>query len=135
MAKQITKQIFEEVKVSKYFSISVDSTPDVSHVDQLSFIIRYLSKDGTPVEWFLKFIANTGHKSEQLTNANFDTLNQYNLNIENFRGQSYDNTSNMSGKYTGLYVIYVSCSAHSLNLLGISAVDCCETSTEYFRFL
>lgn len=50
MAKQITKQIFEEVKVSKYFSISVDSTPDVSHVDQLSFIIRYLSKDGTPVE-------------------------------------------------------------------------------------
>lgn len=75
MAKQITKQIVEEVKFSKYFSISVDSTPGVS-VDQLSFIIRYLSKDGTPIEWFLKFIANTGHKSEQLADAVFDTLNQ-----------------------------------------------------------
>lgn len=32
MAEQITKQIVEEVKVSKYFSISVDSTPDVSHI-------------------------------------------------------------------------------------------------------
>jgi hypothetical protein len=44
------KQIVEEVKVSKYFSINVDSTPGVSHVDQLSFIIRYLLKDGSPIE-------------------------------------------------------------------------------------
>ncbi|XP_025205923.1 zinc finger MYM-type protein 1-like [Melanaphis sacchari] len=144
MAEQITKQIVEEVKVSKYFSISVDSTPDVSHVDQLSFIIRYLSKDGTPIERFLKFIANTGHKSEQLADAVFDTLNQYNLDFKNCRGQSYDNASNMAGKYTGLQArikeviplaIYVPCSAHSLNLVGISAVDCCEKSTTYFRYL
>ncbi|XP_060836474.1 zinc finger MYM-type protein 1-like [Rhopalosiphum padi] len=144
MAEKITKQIVEEVKVSKYFSISVDSTPDVSHVDQLSFIIRYISKDGTPIERFLKFIANTGHKSEQLADAVFDTLNQYNLDIKNCRGQSYDNASNMAGKYTGLQArikeviplaIYVPCSAHSLNLVGISAVDCCEKSTTYFRYL
>jgi hypothetical protein len=100
MVEQITKQIVEEVKFSKYFSISIDSTPDVSHVDQLSFIIRYLIKDGTPVERFLKFIANTGHKSEQIADAIFDTFNQYNLNIKNCRGQYYDKASNMSGKYT-----------------------------------
>jgi len=135
MAEKITKQIVEEVKVSKYFSISVDSTPDVSHVDQLSFIVRYISKDGTPIERFLKFIANTGHKSEQLADAVFDTFNQYNLDIKNCRGQSYDNASNMAGKCTGLQArikeviplaIYVPCSAHSLNHVGKSAVDCCE---------
>jgi hypothetical protein len=50
----------------------------------------------------------------------------------------------MAGKYTGLQarikeviplVIYVPCSAHSLNFVGISAVDCCEKSTTYFRYL
>jgi len=68
----------------------------------VSFIIRYISKYSTPIERFLKFITNTGHKSEQLADADFDTLNQYNLDIKNCRGQSYDNASNMAGKYTGL---------------------------------
>jgi len=49
-------------------------------------MIRYLSKGDTPVERFLKFIANTGHKSKQLSDAVFDTLNQYNFNIKNCRG-------------------------------------------------
>jgi len=50
----------------------------------------------------------------------------------------------MAGKYTGLQTrikeviplaICVPCSAHSLNLVRISAVDCCEKSTTYFRYL
>lgn len=34
MGKQVLKEIVNEVKLAKYFSISVDSTPDLSHVDQ-----------------------------------------------------------------------------------------------------
>jgi len=79
-------------------------------------------------------------KSEQLADAVFDTLNQYNFNIKNYRRQSYDSFSNMSGIYTGLQVrikeviplvIYVLCSAHSLNLVDISSVDCYEKLTTY----
>jgi hypothetical protein len=33
-----------------YFSVSVDSTPDITHVDQLTFIIRYAKENGQPVE-------------------------------------------------------------------------------------
>ena len=32
-------------KKAKYCSISVDSTPDISHVDKFSFIVRYVSED------------------------------------------------------------------------------------------
>ena len=42
MGKQVLDRIFAEVKSTKYFSVSVDSTPDVSHVDQLTCILRYV---------------------------------------------------------------------------------------------
>ena len=55
MAQKVHTLIVDEVKSSGYFSLSVDSTPDRSHIDQLSDVLRYL-KDGHPVERFLTFL-------------------------------------------------------------------------------
>lgn len=59
------KQVFKiknlsELKTAKYFSVSVDSTPDYSHIDQMIFIIR-IFKDDNPVKSFLEFIYITQH--------------------------------------------------------------------------
>jgi len=35
---------------AKYFSVIVDSTPDLAHVDQLTFVFRFVSADGGVVE-------------------------------------------------------------------------------------
>ncbi|XP_008178879.1 zinc finger MYM-type protein 1-like [Acyrthosiphon pisum] len=102
------------------------------HVDQLSFIFRYVQNNGSTVERFLGFLPNSGHKSEELVDAVFLVLDSHGLDINNCRGQSYDNASNMSGMYTGLQArikevnplaTFVPCSAHSLNLVG-----CLETA-------
>lgn len=37
------------IKKSKYYSTSLDSTPDKGHTDQLILIFRYLEKQ-TPIE-------------------------------------------------------------------------------------
>ena len=51
------KKIIGVTKESKYYGIIVDSTPDLSHVDQLTFILRCVDPvDLEPVEWFLQFI-------------------------------------------------------------------------------
>ncbi|XP_035216519.1 uncharacterized protein LOC118189913 [Stegodyphus dumicola] len=86
MAEKVINTIVTEIKYAKYFSICVDSTPDISHVDQLSFIVRYVSEDGCPVERFLKFIPNCGHKAEDLAKVALETLKNHDLYIANCRG-------------------------------------------------
>ena len=63
------------------------------------------------------------------------------INFSKCRGQTYDNAANMSGKYNGMqqkvlqrnkYAIFVPCAAHSLNLVGRSAVDCCAMAVDFF---
>ena len=43
IAKKVKDSIVADVKKAGYFSFSVDSTADVSHTDQLTLIIRYVS--------------------------------------------------------------------------------------------
>ena len=42
MANMVMEVIIEEVQQAKYFSISVDSTPDITLTNQLSITIRYV---------------------------------------------------------------------------------------------
>ena len=102
MAERAVKYNVHEVKEGKYFFTTLESTSDITHVDQLSFVVRYLSKCGLPVERFICFLSNPGHKSEELAAALIGLLNKYHLDIQLCRGQSYDNASNMSGVYSGL---------------------------------
>lgn len=62
MAEAVKDAIIQEVKLAKYFPRIIDSTPGISHTDQLTVVIRYVLENGEPVERFLQFISNTGHK-------------------------------------------------------------------------
>jgi len=55
MSKKVQSTIIQDINVSHYFSISVDSTPDISHIDQLSLCVRYVNEYGNPVERFFCF--------------------------------------------------------------------------------
>ena len=49
------------MKDRKYFSISVDSTPHVTHTDLLTVTVCHVSDSGT-IERFLKFLPLMSHK-------------------------------------------------------------------------
>lgn len=54
-------QISERVKESKYFSVIADGTTDVTHVKQLTFVLRYLhlieaTRKFEIMESFIKFV-------------------------------------------------------------------------------
>nr|XP_012564415.2 zinc finger MYM-type protein 1-like [Hydra vulgaris] len=143
MGKQVMKTILSEIRGAKFYSISVDSTPDISHVDRLSCVFRYVLNDG-PIERFVQFLSMKGHGAEDLFNSLYSFLEEAKLDIKYCRGQSYDNASNMAGKYSGLQTRireknplaeYVPCFAHSLNLVGASAVNCVTTVSGFFDFV
>lgn len=136
--------IIEELKRSKYYSLSVDSTPDITHSDQLTVILRYVLTDGSPVERFITFVKLQDHTGAHMEEVVLNTLSELEIPLSDMRGQSYDNASNMSGKYKGLQARikdhnnlaeYVPCTAHSLNLVGTHAADCCLNVTKLFMFV
>ncbi|CAH2285606.1 zinc finger MYM-type 1-like, partial [Pelobates cultripes] len=143
IGQQLLQQIVNEMKQAKYYSISLDSTPDIAHSDQLTIIFRYVLASG-PVERFTKFIPISGHTGMELANTVLQFLEENGISIKDCRGQSYDNASNMSGKYNGMQALireknplaeYIPCCAHSLNLVGQNAVNCCPIAVSFFNFV
>lgn len=74
-------------KSAKFYSISVDSTPDISHVDQLTCVVRYVLPSG-PTERFLTFLQPQRHTGEELGNTLVTFLQEHSISIEDCRGQS-----------------------------------------------
>ena len=69
MAHEVRESILDDLKTAGYFSLSVDSTPDRSHIDQLTVIVRYVSPDdGLPIERFLTFLDMGSHTGENMAN-------------------------------------------------------------------
>ncbi|XP_046671054.1 zinc finger MYM-type protein 1-like [Homalodisca vitripennis] len=116
----------------------------MSHVDQLVLAVRYVLNDGVPCERFLTFIPSVGHTAEGMFKSVMRELGNLEINIDDCRGQSYDNASNMSGTYNGLQAkiksksplaLFIPCAAHSLNLVGSSAAESCEEACRFFMLL
>ena len=70
----------------------------------MTLVFRYMEESG-PVERFVTFMPNRGHKAADMFKALADFLEKHNLSIQDCRGQSYNNASSMSGKYNCLQAL------------------------------
>uniref|UniRef100_A0A8C5Q8G0 TTF-type domain-containing protein n=1 Tax=Leptobrachium leishanense TaxID=445787 RepID=A0A8C5Q8G0_9ANUR len=154
IAKEIMRHILQSLNNAKYYSIILDCTPDISHIEQMTIIIRFVSiKEGeSPTaepevsieERFLGFIQIRSSTGEGLTETILKELEKLKIPLGDMRGQGYDNGSNMKGKHQGVQkrimdlnsrAFYVPCSAHTLNLVVNDAAMSCRDATTFFSNL
>ena len=143
IARVIREKIISEILVAKYFCVILDTTPDIAHVDQLAFSVRYVS-NGKPVECFLCFDEMTGSKAIDFRDKLLELLAHFKLSTEFIRGQAMDGCSTMSGIHGGLQALvreitpsalYVHCMAHRLNLVLVKAATTCVPVKSFFGLL
>ncbi|CAM5127044.1 unnamed protein product [Eretmochelys imbricata] len=150
LANAIKKKIVEAAHSEKYFSIILDCTPDVSHVEQMMIIIHFVDmeksadKDNAEVlikEHFLGFVPLKEMTGTFMTETILQELETMSLYVENVCGQGYDNGSHMKGKDNGVQrrmmeinprAFFVPCSAHSLNLIVNDAARCGLEASSFF---
>ena len=144
IAEEVKNIIVEEVKLAKYYGLSIDSTPDIAHTDQMTLILRYALQDGSVVERFVCFIVIENHGAQHLFDSVMKVLTDMDIDINNCKSQSYDNASNMAGVYSGVqarikeinpFADFVPCSAHSLNLVGSVSAECSREAISFFGVL
>lgn len=129
LAYHIKSEIVKELKEAKHFSVILDCTPDLSHQEQMSLILRYVDVSSSSVcikESFLGFLNVNDTTGQGLFDVMLHELVALELDVDDVRGQSYDNGSNMKGKNQGVQrklldlnprAFYTPCGAHSLNLM------------------
>lgn len=136
-AEAVQKKVLDDVKNSRYYGLIVDGTPDVSHTEQLVFVLRYVSQNAETLKWgvkesFLELVDYETKRGIDIADAIKQVLTKNEIDLSNCRGQGYDNGSNMAGLYKGAQAIicksnpqaiFSPCSAHSLNLCGVNAVE------------
>ena len=89
----------------------VDATPDSAHMEQTTFILRYVSQGEERSTFeiheknfeFVDFNRKTGagNWNREIVALILNTLEKNSVHISDCRGQEYDNGSNMSGKNIG----------------------------------
>ncbi|XP_018574116.1 uncharacterized protein LOC108913121 [Anoplophora glabripennis] len=122
LAKTVRNSILNDIKEAKYYTIMFDCTPDVSHTEQMSQVIRYVKRTGDVCEIkesFIDFIEVAGKTGEDICQQILEKLAVDDLDIGQYRGQYYDNGSNMAGIHKGVQARIAERNelAHFLNLV------------------
>ncbi|XP_047145384.1 zinc finger MYM-type protein 1 [Hydra vulgaris] len=140
--KLVVREVIREIKKSIYFTIITDNTP---HSEQITFVFRFLHFNDNHLweikERFLKLEELEKKKGSDITKLILNVLEENELDIKNCRGQGYDNGANMAGIYNGVQAlirqnnpqaIFIPCSAHSLNLCAVHAIESLAPAKSYF---
>ena len=108
MGQKALGVIKQEIVKSKYFSISVNSSSDITRTDQLTINIRHVNMTNyESVECFLAFINISSHTGQNPANTLLQYLSKQKIGFNCCldTGQTYDDVSNMSRKYIGMQPI------------------------------
>jgi hypothetical protein len=133
LGPRVRQTIFSSIQKAKYYSIIFYTTPDNAHMEQMPQIVRFveIQRDSVEIkEAFIDFIPVDVKTAEIITAEITKKLERDGLNLEDCRGQSYENQVIMADVHSGVQkqildlnplAVFVPFNNHSLNLVGVHA--------------
>ncbi|KAL4107590.1 hypothetical protein QTP88_017915 [Uroleucon formosanum] len=121
----IKSTITKKVNEANMFSVLLDTTQDVSVMDQCSIVLRFVT-DGMINERLISVKSCTDSTGKGMMNLLQNALEMVGLNIRHCIGNSTDGAANMRGTYNGFTSwlsvvtpeqVHVWCYSHVLNLV------------------
>ncbi|XP_068225569.1 zinc finger MYM-type protein 1-like [Palaemon carinicauda] len=132
IANAVVREICNDVnQMSTQFGLITDGTQDIQGNEQEAVCVRYVDDKLNVHEELLGLYQVSATTGVFLSKMLQDTLISLQLPIKHLRAQTYDGTSNMSGKYKGCQAeikkvqplaLYVHCGAHVTHLIISKAI-------------
>ena len=101
LAKYVSSRVIAEVCKAEMFAVIADTTPNVSHVDQLSVVARYVDQEGHAQEHLVDMQEIEDKTGEGHAQGILAALDENSISTANIVFQSYDYMSSMSGVFKG----------------------------------
>ena len=133
-----------------FYAIIADESRDTGHKEQMSLVIRYVTKDdqdnGKNIikESFLRFAACGSLDAAGLCDTLLSNLRDCGIDLGGCVAQCYDGAAVMSGRCSGVQArvrelcpkaVYVHCFAHRLNLIIVDVVHSTARADDLFTLL
>ena len=125
----------------------MDCTLDINYKEQMSLTIPYVSdeinveKPMTVLERFIKFLLVESNTRQDFCDVLVNELEKLELNVQNIRGQGYDNSVNMKGVQFGVQkrlvninsrAFFTPCACHNYDLVVANMAKTCSDALTFF---
>ena len=131
IAKAVTRSLVSKIREVPFWSAILDTASDITRIDQLSVVVRWVKVTNNsvePTESFLGFVEVTSPDAQGLVDTTKRFLQELGIDILKLRGQGYDGASVLGGAYGGVQrlikdmcpsspVPFVHCASHNVNLV------------------
>ena len=144
LGQHVKRTIIRRVNEAPFFSIMTDSTPDSSHREIYSLVIRFVLNFQVEerVVTIKELPSKTGEKISQFI---LDCLHDCQISTDRLIAQCYDNAPNMSGCHKGVQarmtstlkrdIMHIPCASHTSNLAVRHACDCATEFVSLFGYV